>query len=83
MVKEIAPLYVLFHDKLFSASMTIFSKLLSSFVGSRVTNLVLAICHAWPVYCDLILHWSSFDIPLVIDLVNNKVFQKFLMHTSN
>ena len=34
-----------------------FSRLLSTFVDSRVTNLVLAMhaMHEWPVYCDLIL----------------------------
>ena len=65
------------HDKLFSASMTIFSKLLSNFVDSRVTNLVLAICHAWPVCCDLMLHWllahahpTMFYIPLVSILMH-------------
>ena len=45
---------VLLHGKIFSASMTIFSKLLSISVDSSVTNLVLAICHAWSVCCDLV-----------------------------
>ena len=56
-IEEITPLSGTIHDKLFSASMTIFSKLLSIFVDSRVTNLILAICHARSVCCDLILHW--------------------------
>ena len=55
MVKEIAPLYVLFHDKLFSASMHD-NFLLSNFGDIRVTNFVVVICPAWPVCCDLILH---------------------------
>ena len=48
----------LLHDKLFSASITFSSKaILIIFVNSRVTNLILAIRYAWPVCCDLILHW--------------------------
>ena len=62
MVEEIAPLCTIpRHDFSLQACMTIFSKLLSIFADSRVTNLVLAICHAWPVCCDLILHWWSFN----------------------
>ena len=38
---------VLLHDKLLSANMTIFYKLLSIFVNSRVKNLVLAICDVY------------------------------------
>ena len=38
---------VLLHDKLLSANMTIFYELLSIFVNSGVTNLVLVICDAY------------------------------------
>ena len=51
--------YIMWYYSIFSASMTIFAKLLSIFVDSRVTNLISAICYAWPVCCDLILHWKS------------------------
>ena len=51
---------VLPHEKLFSATMTIFLSYLALCVDGRVTNLISAIyaMHEWPVCCDLILHYA-------------------------